>query len=123
PRGMETLRLVVLLVHLVGFATLFGAWAVEAFGARKITRVMHIGVAVAAVAGLALAAPWGLAEGAAMNHMKIGTKLVVLLIIGALLGIGQARQRKNPNGTPPAIMFWGVGILTLANAGIAVLWS
>ncbi len=118
---METLRHIVLFVHLIGFATLFGAWAVEAFGGKKqITRLMHIGVTIAAVAGLALAAPWGLPEGVEMNYAKIGTKLIILLIIGALLGIGQGRQRKS--GEVPPAMFWGIGILTLVNAGIAVLW-
>ena len=118
---METLRHIVLFVHLIGFATLFGAWAVEAFGGKKqITRLMQIGVTIAALAGLALAAPWGLPEGVEMNYAKIGTKLVILLIIGALLGIGQGRQRKS--GEVPPAMFWGIGILTLVNAGIAVLW-
>ena len=92
---METLRHIVLLVHLIGFAVLFGAWAVQAFGGkREITRLMHIGISIAAVAGLALAAPWGLPDGAEMNYAKIGTKLVVLLAIGALLGIGTARQKR-----------------------------
>ncbi|HCS60493.1 MAG TPA: Fe-S protein [Microbacterium sp.] len=115
---METLRHVVVFIHLIGFATLFGAWAVQAFGGkREFTRLMNTGMAIAAVAGLALAAPWGIDE---MNYAKIGTKLVVLLIIGALLGIGLAKQRKS--GGVPAAMFWLVGILTLVNAGIAVLW-
>lgn len=118
---METLRHVVLFVHLIGFAVLFGAWAVQAFGGkREITRLMNIGVTIAAVAGLALAAPWGMAEGAEMDYTKISTKLVILLIIGALLGIGSARQKRGAQ--VPAVMFWLVGLLTLVNAGIAVLW-
>lgn len=118
---METLRHIVLFVHLIGFATLFGAWAVQAFGGkRELTRLMSLGMVIAAVAGLALAAPWGLPDGAEMNYAKIGTKLVVLLAIGALLGIGTSKQRKN-GSVAPAI-FWLVGILTLVNAGIAVLW-
>ncbi len=118
---METLRHIVLFAHLIGFAVLFGAWAVQAFGGkREIVKLMHIGFTIAAVAGLALAAPWGLPDGAEMNYAKIGTKLVVLLIIGAFLGIGQARQRKS--GHLPSAMFWGIGVLTLVNAGIAVIW-
>ena len=35
---MEILRHAVVLVHLVGFAVLFGAWVVEAVGQRRITR-------------------------------------------------------------------------------------
>jgi hypothetical protein len=118
---METLRHIVLFIHLIGFAVLFGSWAVQAFGGKhEITRLMQIGISIAAVAGLILAAPWGLPEGAEMNYAKIGTKLVVLIIIGAFLGIGQGSQKKS--GAVPPVLFWGVGVLTLVNAGIAVLW-
>lgn len=118
---METLRHIVLFFHLIGFAVLFGSWAVQAFGGkREITRLMQIGIAIAAVAGIILAAPFGLPEGSGLNMIKITVKLVVLLIIGAFLGIGQARQKKS--GAVPPVLFWGVGVLTLVNAGIAVLW-
>ena len=116
---MENLRHLVLLFHLVGFAVLFGAWVVEAFGKHRITRFMNWGLAIAAVAGLILAAPWG--TDGDMNYMKIGIKLVILLVIGALLGIGAGRQRKS-GSVPPAI-FWSIGVLTLTNAAIAVLWQ
>lgn len=119
---METLRHVVLLVHLVGFATLFGAWVVEAFGQRGINRVMQWGLVITTLGGFILAAPWGLAEGAALNYPKIATKLVILIIIGGLLGIGSARQRKNPDSAVPAAIFWLIGLLTLVNASLAVLW-
>lgn len=116
---METLRHIVLFVHLLGFAVLFGAWAVQAFGGkREFTRLMSIGMTIAAVAGLALAAPWGISY--EPNYVKIGVKLVVLLVIGALLGIGTARQKRGVG--VPAAMFWLVGILTAANAAIAVIW-
>ena len=55
-----------------------------------------------------------------MNYVKIGTKLVILLIIGALLGIGTARQKRG-DAIAPAV-FWLVGILTAVNAGIAAIW-
>lgn len=116
---METLRHIVLFVHLIGFAVLFGAWAVQAFGGkRQFTRLMSMGLAIAAVAGLALAAPWGISY--ELNYVKIGVKLVLLLVIGALLGIGTARQKRGA-AVPPA-MFWLVGILTAANAAIATIW-
>ncbi|UUE21750.1 Fe-S protein [Microbacterium sp. J1-1] len=118
---METLRHIVLFVHLIGFAVLFGAWAAQAFGGkRQITKIMDYGLAIAGVAGLALAAPWGLPDGYDPNYVKIGVKLVVLLIIGALLGIGSARQKRGA-AVPPAV-FWLIGILALLNAGLAVLW-
>ncbi|WP_336640747.1 Fe-S protein [Microbacterium sp. USHLN272] len=116
---METLRHIVLFVHLIGFAVLFGAWAAQAFGGKRVfTRLMSIGMAIAAVAGLALAAPWGISY--ELNYVKIGVKLVLLLVIGALLGIGTARQKRG--ASMPPVMFWLVGILTAANAAIAAIW-
>ncbi|QAY74639.1 Fe-S protein [Agromyces protaetiae] len=116
---METLRHIVVFVHLIGFAVLFGAWVVEATSRRfGVTRLMNWGLAIAGVAGLVLAAPWGISY--EPNYVKIGVKLVVLIVIGALIGIGSARQRRG-GSVPPAI-FWSIGVLTLANAGIAVIW-
>ena len=108
-------------MHLVGFAVLFGAWvAAWVNKSFQLTRLMNWGMLIAFVSGLALAAPWGLPEGFALPYVKISVKLGILLVIAALLGIGLARQRKT-NALPPVI-FWLVGILTLVNAGIAVLW-
>ena len=116
---MEILRHFVVLIHLVGFAILFGAWVVEVANRRhRVTRLMNIGLGIAGLAGLILAAPWGIDYD--LNYMKLGTKLVILIIIGALLGIGAGRERKT-GSVPPAI-FWSIGILTLVNVSIAVLW-
>ncbi len=116
---MEILRNVVVLVHLVGFAILFGAWVVEAAARRiRVTPLMNYALVISLVTGLALSAPWGLDND--LNYAKIGVKLVVLLIIGALLGIGSARQKRT-GALSPAI-FWPIGILALLNAGLAVIW-
>ncbi|WP_029151268.1 Fe-S protein [Microbacterium indicum] len=115
---MEILHSAVVLIHLVGFATIFGSWLVEAVSKRReFTKTMNWGLVIALVAGLALAAPWGLGE---LNYAKIGVKLAIIVVIGALLGIGSARQRRT--GSAPAGLFWLVGVLTLANAAIAVMW-
>jgi hypothetical protein len=117
--GMEILRNVVILVHLVGFAVLFGAWVVEAVGRRnRITRLMNPALGISLISGLALSAPWGLDHD--LNYTKIAIKLVVLLVIGALLGIGSARQKRTES--VPSAIFWLIGILTLLNAGLAVIW-
>lgn len=119
---METLRLIVVFIHLIGFAVLFGAWVAQAFGGkRSFTRLMDYGLVIAGLAGLALAAPWGISwEPGASFYAKVGVKLVVLLAIGALLGIGRAREKRG-TGTPAAV-FWLVGVLTLLNAGIGLFW-
>ncbi|WP_344060701.1 Fe-S protein [Microbacterium pumilum] len=116
---MEILRHVVVLIHLVGFAILFGAWVVEVANRRhRVTPLMNIGLGIAAVAGLILAAPWGISYD--LNYVKLGVKFVIVIVIGALLGIGVGRERKT--GSVPPGIFWSVGILTLVNAGIAVIW-
>lgn len=115
---MEILRGIVIIAHFVGFALLFGAWAVEAFNRRlRISTVMQWGMALALLTGLILAAPWALSG--PLNYTKIGIKLVVLITIGAALGIAAAKQKRNQD--VPAALFWAIGGLTLVNAAIAVL--
>jgi hypothetical protein len=116
---MELLRNVVVLLHLVGFAVTFGAWVAEAAARRfRFTPVMNYGILISFLTGVALAAPWPAEE---TNYPKIGVKLVILLAIGALLGIGIARQKRS--GDPVARpLFASVGVLALAAAAIGVLW-
>ena len=41
-----------------------------------------------------------MAGGEVINYPKVGIKLVILLVIGALLGIGLARQRRGDQPSP-----------------------
>lgn len=117
---MELLRNVVVLLHLIGFAVLFGAWVAEAAARRfRFTTLMNYGILISFLTGVALAAPWPAGE--VINYPKVGTKLVILLVIGALLGIGLARQRRSDQPVARPV-FAAVGVLTLTNAALAVLW-
>lgn len=117
---MELLRNVVVLLHIVGFAITFGGWAAEALARRfRTTRAMDYGLLLSLLTGLALAAPWP--AGIELNYPKIGIKLVILVILGGLLGMGSARQKRTGNPIPRP-MFWSIGILSFAAAAIAVLW-
>ena len=117
---MEILRNVVVLGHLIGFAVMFGAWASEAAGRRfEFTRLMNVGLLLSFLTGVVLVAPWP--AGIEIDYLKAGVKLVILLIVGALLGIGVARQRRT-GSAPPRPVFGAVGVLLLAAAAIGVLW-
>ncbi len=117
---MELLRHVVVLLHIVGFAVTFGGWAAEALARRfRTTRAMDYGLLLSLLTGLALAAPWP--AGIELNYPKIGIKLVILVILGGLLGMGSARQKRTGNPIPRP-MFWSIGVLSFAAAAIAVLW-
>jgi hypothetical protein len=108
------------LLHLVGFAVTFGAWAAEAAARRfTTTRVMDYGLLVSLLTGLALAAPWP--AGIDLNYPKIGVKLVILIVLGGVLGMGNARQRRTGHPVPRPL-FAAVGVLALAAAAIAVVW-
>lgn len=116
---MELLRDVVVLVHIVGFALTFGAWAVQSASHQfRFTRLMDYGLLVSLLTGLALAAPWP--AGIELNYAKISVKLAIVLVTGAVLGIGSAQQRKS--GEPVnRTLFAAVGLLSLTAAGIAVI--
>ncbi|MDZ4269033.1 MAG: Fe-S protein [Mycobacterium sp.] len=117
---MEVLRSVVVLLHIVGFAVTFGAWVAEAAARRfRTTRVMDYGLLVSLLTGLALAAPWP--AGIELNYPKIGIKLVILVILGALLGMGSGRQKRTGEAVPRPL-FVGVGVLAFTAAAIAVVW-
>ena len=117
---MELLRDVVVLLHIVGFAVTFGAWAAEAAAKRfRTTRIMDYGILISLLTGLALAAPWP--AGVELKYPKIAVKLVILVVLGGFLGMGNARQRRT--GEPvPRPLFISVGVLSFVAAGIAVLW-
>ena len=107
-------------MHIVGFAVSFGAWVAEAAARRfRTTRVMDYGLLVSLITGLALAAPWP--AGIELNYLKIGVKLVLLVILGGLLGMGNARQRRTGQAVARPV-FVAVGVLSLVAAAIAVVW-
>jgi len=117
---MEVLRSVIVLLHITGFAVVFGAWAAEAAARRfEFTALMNFGLLVLLLTGVALAAPWP--EGIHLNYPKIIVKTVILLALGAVMGIGKARQGRTGQ-PPPRPLFYSAGLLSALAAGIAVIW-
>lgn len=117
---MHLVYQVLTLVHLVGFAALFGGCLVQLRSvAPEVSRTMLVGAWTQLASGLALAVLLELASDPAnpVNHTKLGVKLAVAAIVVLLV----AKNRKFesiPRG------LWGlIAGLTLANACVAVLWG
>lgn len=107
------------LVHLVGFAALFGGCLAQFRSvAPEVTPTMLVGAWTQVVSGLLLAGVLELdADPTPVNHVKLGVKLVVAAFV--LLLVAKNRKFESiPKG------LWGlISALTLANAAIAVFWS
>ena len=114
---METLRLVLLVLHILGFAALIGGLLAQAGpGEKRITGPMRDGIGTAFVTGLALV---GVLESGddAVNHAKVGVKLVIALVILVLV-MANLRKPSIPKG-----LWVGLLVLAVANVCVAVFWS
>jgi hypothetical protein len=114
---METLRLVLLFLHVLGFAALLGGLLVQ-MGAseRSVNSAMRDGAGTAFLAGLLLV---GVLEAGDtdVDHAKIGVKLAVGLVILVLV-MANLRKPRIPSG-----LYLGLLALTVANIAVAVFWS
>ena len=114
---MELVQNIVLLLHLIGFAALFGGILVQLKRTEpEINGAMLHGSYTMLITGVALAVFAELGDDP-VNHIKIGIKLLVSLIITILVIINR-RFSSIPRG------LWAMlGLLTLGNAALAVLWQ
>ncbi|MFC7494292.1 MULTISPECIES: hypothetical protein [unclassified Nocardioides] len=113
---MEFVRHLLLVVHLLGFAALFGGLLVQARSPEKtVNALMRDGAGTAFVAGLLLV---GVLEAdGSPDHTKIAVKAVIGLVILVLVMANLRRERI-------ATGLWALLlILTVANVCVAVFWS
>lgn len=114
---MELLHDLVLLLHLIGFAALFGGAFVQLKASpRVINNGMWHGALTMLVTGLLLVGINEMSSDHPVNHVKVGIKLLVLIVVFVLVLMN---RRKDGLGDGA---FWGIFGLTLLNAAIAVLW-
>ena len=114
---METLRLVLLALHLLGFAALFGGLIVQVRTPEKVVNAaMRDGAGTAFLAGLLLV---GVLEAGdtAVDHVKIGVKFAIGLVV-LILVMANMRKPRIPDG-----LFYALILLTVANVAVAVFWS
>ncbi|KAA1421203.1 hypothetical protein F0U44_02510 [Nocardioides humilatus] len=114
---MDTLRLILLIVHILGFSALLGGLLAQAGSPeKKVTGVMRDGVGTAFLAGLALV---GVLEGGdgSVNHAKIAVKFSIGLVLLVLV-MANMRKASIPKG-----LWAGLLLLAVAEVCVAVLWS
>ncbi|MER6102483.1 hypothetical protein ABT115_09150 [Streptomyces sp. NPDC001832] len=117
---MDVLINVFVALHIIGIASLLGGFltqmkAMGAGTARFVPAMLH-GALTMLVTGVALV---GLneADGHHVNNIKIGIKLLLLVVILALVYIKRDEEKVDKGA------FATVGGLTLANIFIATLWT
>jgi hypothetical protein len=113
---METLRLVLLFVHILGYAALLGGLLVQVRDdTKRVNSLMRDGSGTAFLAGLLLV---GVLESlGSPDHAKIGVKFAIGLIILVLVMVNM-RKPSIPQG-----LYFGLLVLTVANIAVAVFWS
>ncbi|WP_140400515.1 hypothetical protein [Gulosibacter sp. 10] len=118
---MEIVKSILLILHFVGLAGLFGGWFLQlkaiGRGEAKIPAgMMHSGWLVLA-SGILLFGVNEMIGGVTMDiRVKLTVKLLVALVVVVMLFLN---RKKDP--VPSGVM-WAAGGLTLANICIAVLW-
>lgn len=119
---MHLLHQILVLVHLIGFASLFGGVLVQARSVQpEVNLAMVHGAWTQLVTGVLLV---GLLEAGLdptvdgdLNHVKLAVKLVITLAVVVLV----AKNRKF--ATIPRGLWALIGAMTLLNASVAVLWQ
>ncbi|MGC5343366.1 hypothetical protein ACPXCE_06670 [Streptomyces sp. DT24] len=116
---MSVLIHVFVALHIIGIACLLGGFltqmkAMAADTARFVPAMLH-GALTMLVTGVALV---GLdqADDHAVNNIKIGVKLLILVVILALVYVKRDDEKVGKG------VFGAVGGLTVANIFIATLW-
>lgn len=114
---MEFLRHLLLVIHILGFASLLGGLLVQARVPEKsVNALMRDGIGTAFVAGLLLV---GVIEAAddPIDHAKIAVKGVVALVILVLV-MANLRKPSISQGLWALIL-----LLTVGNICVAVFWT
>ena len=102
---MEILRLVLLFVHILGFAALIGGLLVQARDSEKaVNGAMRDGAGTAFLTGLLLVGVLEAGDGD-VNHAKLGVKFVVALVILVLVmanTTSSGSRRASTSGCSPS---------------------
>ncbi|MDO5051334.1 MAG: hypothetical protein Q4E05_00385 [Pseudoclavibacter sp.] len=116
---MEIAKIVLLVLHFIGIASLLGSFLVQIKDVRRgegrVLAGMFHGALTMLVTGLALVAIAEMGAGP-VNHAKIAVKLLVLVAILVLVLVYRKKERI------PAWVLWAIGGLSIVNIVLAVAW-
>ena len=113
---MDFLRDLLLFLHFIGLAALFGGLFVQVKAhPRVVNNAMFHGILTQLVTGLLLV---GVLEAGdhEVDNAKIGVKLMVALVIGALILVNRKKQALADG------LYLGLLGLTVVNIAVAVFW-
>lgn len=112
---MEFLYDVIVVLHFVGLAALLGGWLVQMAAPTKVVNPSMVhGALTQLVTGLALVGIAEAALDAEVNHMKVGIKLLVVLVVAILAWVNRKKE------SVPVGVWGAIGGLTLVNVVVAV---
>lgn len=114
---MDTVRDVLVFVHLIGFAALFGGAFVQVRDAVTVVNAAMLhGSLTQVVSGILLV---GVIEGQDddLDQVKIAVKFAVGLVVAVLCWVNR-RKDSVPRG-----LFYGITLLTVLNVAVAVFWG
>lgn len=115
---MDFLHLLLLFLHILGTAAIVGGW-LATFKNPTVLRWQHIGAWVQLLTGLGMVALLEIGDGT-VNHMKIGIKLILLVVVLVAAIIGRRKIARNEPVSKG--IAHSVGGLALINTALAVFW-
>ncbi|NHC25210.1 hypothetical protein G6553_18755 [Nocardioides sp. IC4_145] len=115
---METVRLILLFLHILGFAALLGGLLAQArLPEKAVNAAMRDGSGTAFVAGLALVGVIEAGDLGDLDHVKVAVKLLIGLVILGLV-MANVRKERITQGLWTLLL-----LLTVVNIGVAVFWA
>ena len=113
---MDIAHVVLLVLHLAGVVALLAGLLVQVRRRdKRVSGLMRDGTGTAFLAGLFLV---GVLEAGddPVDHTKIAVKFAIGLVLLVLV-MANLRKERIPDG-----LHWGLLTLTVANAGVALIW-
>lgn len=109
---------IVLILHFIGLAGIIGGW-VATVKAPQVNKAILHGSIIQVVTGILLVGLREMQDEVEINHMKIGIKLAIALVIMVVAIVGTKKENKVPGSSGTLAMT--AGILAIVNVAIAVL--